>query len=170
MDDLTDKDKQVLNEMSGKYGIRSYARLLRVAKKDRDDELRALKRQQDDGRSKESGKRSANERRRLRRRGDRNGARNDDHNRYRRRYSPTYEPYRRSSASEESSGEEISRQEDSDFVIEFGSSAPEETKVDSDKEELNQSQRYTHGLRFSTFFCVNAGLDQALLLLLSRKN
>lgn len=130
--------------MSGKYGIRSYARLLRVAKKDRDDELRSLKRQQDDGRPKDSGKRSSNERRRLRRRSDRNGPRKDDQNRYRRRYSPTYEPYRRSSASEESSADEAGRPEDSDFVIEFGSSAPEEAKVDSDKEEENQSQRYVY--------------------------
>ncbi|KAI7895992.1 uncharacterized protein EV154DRAFT_476718 [Mucor mucedo] len=144
VDELTDKDKQVLNEMSGKYGIRSYARLLRVAKKDRDDELRALKRQQDDGRSKDNnntGKRSANERRRLRRRGDRNaGPRHED--RYRRRYSPTYEPYRRSSASDDSSGEEMPRPEDSDcVVIEFGSTAPEETKMDLDKEISNENQR-----------------------------
>ncbi|KAG2201322.1 hypothetical protein INT47_001410 [Mucor saturninus] len=144
VDELTDKDKQVLNEMSGKYGIRSYARLLRVAKKDRDDELRALKRQQDDGRSKDNnntGKRSANERRRLRRRGDRNaGPRHED--RYRRRYSPTYEPYRRSSASDDSSGEEMARPEDSDcVVIEFGSTAPEETKMDLDKEISNENQR-----------------------------
>lgn len=154
VDELTDKDKQVLNEMSGKYGIRSYARLLRVAKKDRDDELRALKRQQEDGRSKDTntGKRSANERRRLRRRGDRNA--NPRHqDRYRRRYSPTYEPYRRSSASDDSSGEEMARPEDSDFVIEFGSSAPEEVNMDLDKEESNQNQRYQRTVYDSTFMC-----------------
>ncbi|GAA5813529.1 hypothetical protein MFLAVUS_007007 [Mucor flavus] len=141
VDDLTDKDKQVLNEMSGKYGIRSYARLLRVAKKDRDDELRALKRQQEEGRPKDSSsKRNSNERRRLRRRGDRR-SRNDDQNRYRRRYSPTYEPYRRASDSEESSADE-NRQEDSDFVIEFGSSAPEESNQQDDTKDKNtENQR-----------------------------
>ncbi|OAD78501.1 hypothetical protein PHYBLDRAFT_185225 [Phycomyces blakesleeanus NRRL 1555(-)] len=43
VDELNDRDRQTLNDMAKKYGIRSYARLLRVAKKDRDDELRDLR-------------------------------------------------------------------------------------------------------------------------------
>lgn len=42
MDDLTDKDRLTLNEMARKYGIHNYARLLRMAKMDRDDQLREL--------------------------------------------------------------------------------------------------------------------------------
>jgi hypothetical protein len=159
VDDLTDKDKQVLNEMSSKYGIKSYARLLRVAKKDRDDELRALKRQQQkgggDGKSKDASStrnsRRANERRKLKRRSGRN-----DQGRYRRRHSPSYEPYKGNSDSEETSegDEEEEEEEDefgrrsnrnndsSDFVIEFGSSTPdEETSTRSEREENGENEK-----------------------------
>lgn len=150
VDDLTDKDKQVLNEMSGKYGIKSYARLLRVAKKDRDEELRSLKRKRGDDRPRDK-PRGANERRRNRRRNERASRRHEDasggSSRYRRRHSPTYEPYRRSSDSEEdSSGEDEYHQRDTaDVVIEFGSGTPEEEDATrqqrEEKERLLKEQR-----------------------------
>lgn len=143
VDDLTDKDKEILNEMSGKYGIRSYARLLRVAKKDRDEELRSLKRQQRDGKPKD-GNRSSRRNERRRRRRHRRGGRDDeaDDSRYRRRHSPSYEPYRKDS-DESSSSEDDDEPENgnSDFVIEFGSNAPEESGSQMDNEEANDSQR-----------------------------
>ena len=46
MDDLTDKDKKTLNDMATKYGIRNYSRLLRMVKRDRDEQLRELKAKQ----------------------------------------------------------------------------------------------------------------------------
>ncbi|CEP09356.1 hypothetical protein [Parasitella parasitica] len=147
VDDLTDKDKEILNEMSGKYGIRSYARLLRVAKKDRDEELRALKRQQREGKPKDGSKSSRRNERRRNRRHRRDG-RDDqtNENRYRRRYSPTYEPYRNHSDDSTSSSEDDENEPvatNSDFVIEFGSSAPEENaaKDHIDKEEPSGPQR-----------------------------
>jgi hypothetical protein len=111
VDDLTDKDKQVLNDMSGKYGIKSYARLLRVAKKDRDNELRTLYKKQEDGKPKE--KLSRNHKRRRRERHQR-----EESQRYRRRHSPTYEPYYGKSSDSDSSDDNAST---SDVVIEFGS-------------------------------------------------
>lgn len=143
VDDLTDKDKEILNEMSGKYGIRSYARLLRVAKKDRDEELRSLKRQQRDGKPKD-GNRSSRRNERRRRRRHRRGGRDDeaDNSRYRRRHSPSYEPYRKDSDESSSSEDDDEPENDnSDFVIEFGSNAPEESSNQMDNEEANDSQR-----------------------------
>ncbi|KAI8138553.1 alternative splicing regulator-domain-containing protein [Fennellomyces sp. T-0311] len=118
VDDLTDKDKQILNDMAGKYGIRNYARLLRMTKKDRDDQLRDLKAKQgSDGKSKDKSRRSSRRRR---------------HSRYEQtspsrygRASPTYEPYNNSSESS-SSAEEEEEEEDapeSNVIIEFGSSS-----------------------------------------------
>lgn len=46
VDDLTDKDRRILNDMAEKYGIQNYGRLLRMAKKDRDDDLRELQAKQ----------------------------------------------------------------------------------------------------------------------------
>ncbi|KAI9477124.1 alternative splicing regulator-domain-containing protein [Zychaea mexicana] len=43
VDELTDKDKMILNDMAGKFGIRNYTRLLRMTKRDRDEQLRELK-------------------------------------------------------------------------------------------------------------------------------
>lgn len=158
VDDLTDKDKQLLNDMSCKYGIKSYARLLRVAKKDRDDELRALQRQQKDGKPKgEKSRNRGNERRRRRRR-DRRGRSNDQEERYRRRHSPSYEAYGSNSNSENGSTEDEEEDEDydgrptnsssrggqdsSDFVIEFGSGAgTKEENIEREREENEKSSR-----------------------------
>ena len=134
IDELSDKEKQVLNEMSAKYGITSYARLLRIAKKDRDNELKALRRQRGDDKPKDRPK-SANERRRIRRRNERLG-KQIDNQRHKRRSSPTYESYARDSDPAESSGEE--EEEDanpSDFVIEFGTSTDEVTAAQKEEEE-----------------------------------
>lgn len=135
VDDLTDKDKQALNEMSGKYGIKSYARLLRVAKKDRDEELRSLKRRQEEGKPKEgtrNSRRRSNERRRRRRRRRDRDYEQGKEGRYRRRYSPTYEPYGQgsegsgSSMSEDDEDDDLPKNDNSDFVIEFGSNTADE--------------------------------------------
>jgi arginine/serine-rich splicing factor 16 len=149
VDDLTDKDKQALNEMSGKYGIKSYARLLRVAKKDRDEELRSLKRRQEEGKPKEgtrNSRRRSNERRRRRRRRGRDYDQ-DDENRYRRRYSPTYEPYGQgsdgsgSSISEDEEDDDMHKNDTSDFVIEFGSNAPDENMSKSQQEHEHDAKQ-----------------------------
>lgn len=140
VDDLTDKDKDILNDMSGKYGIRSYARLLRVAKKDRDEELRSLKRKQREGKPKDGSRSSRRNERRRRRRHRRDGQTDDS--RYRRRYSPTYEPYRNDS--DESSSSEDDDEPDnsnSDFVIEFGSSTLDEGDNKDQPEEESSAQR-----------------------------
>ncbi|KAL7335513.1 hypothetical protein PS15p_200973 [Mucor circinelloides] len=140
VDDLTDKDKDILNEMSGKYGIRSYARLLRVAKKDRDEELRSLKRKQREGKPKD-GSRSSRRNERRRRRRHRRDEQTDD-SRYRRRYSPTYEPYRNNSDSTSSSEDDDEPENNSsDFVIEFGSGTPEEGSNKYQPEEKSSTQR-----------------------------
>ncbi|KAK4517372.1 exosome non-catalytic core subunit rrp40 [Mucor velutinosus] len=140
VDDLTDKDKDILNDMSGKYGIRSYARLLRVAKKDRDEELRSLKRKQREGKPKD-GSRSSRRNERRRRRHHRRDDQTDD-SRYRRRYSPTYEPYKNDSG-ESSSSEDDDEPDNSnsDFVIEFGSSTPDEGGKKDQPEEESYTQR-----------------------------
>jgi hypothetical protein len=46
VNELTEKDRLILNDMGKKYGIRNYARLLRVAKRDRDVDLNNLKARQ----------------------------------------------------------------------------------------------------------------------------
>ncbi|CAO3701916.1 unnamed protein product [Rhizopus stolonifer] len=143
VDDLTDKDKEILNSMSAKYGVKSYARLLRVAKKDRDAELKVLKKKQDEGMPKDpSTKKGRKKRKRRRRRGDYLEGRH----RYRRRHSPSYEPYRNGSSSgssdDSSSGEEEdTSSDDSDFVIEFSSNAPEETAAVEQTQETEQSSQ-----------------------------
>ncbi|KAG1052928.1 hypothetical protein G6F43_004960 [Rhizopus delemar] len=130
VDDLTERDKEILNNMSAKYGVKSYARLLRVAKKDRDAELKALKKKQDEGKPKEPKKGRRKRKRRRRRDDDLNGR-----DRYRRRYSPSYEPYRNDDeGSMTDSGssmteEDATDSDGSEFVIEFGSHAPEEKSV-----------------------------------------
>lgn len=43
VDDLNERDRQTLNEMARRYGIGNYVRLLRVAKRDRDDKLVELR-------------------------------------------------------------------------------------------------------------------------------
>ncbi|KAI8384097.1 alternative splicing regulator-domain-containing protein [Blakeslea trispora] len=155
VDDLTDNDKQTLNAMSSKYGIRSYARLLRVAKKDRDDELRSLKRKQQEGKPK-SEKSDQKRRRRRKRRRHRDEDSEDDFGRMDRsrrsgRHSPSYEPYRQGSETESSSGsssssdytddEEENRNHQKtqghhdgldDVVIEFGLNVPEEQPIQED--------------------------------------
>ncbi|KAL0145877.1 alternative splicing regulator-domain-containing protein [Mucor lusitanicus] len=140
VNDLTDKDKDILNDMSEKYGIRSYVRLLRVAKKDRDEELRSLKRKQREGKPKDGSRSSRRNERRRRRRHRRNDQTDDS--RYKRRYSPTYEPYRNDS--DESSSSEDDDEPDnsnSDFVIEFGSSAPHEGNSKDQSEEESSTAR-----------------------------
>ncbi|CEG77471.1 Putative Glycyl-tRNA synthetase [Rhizopus microsporus] len=130
VDDLTEKDKEKLNAMSSKYGVKSYARLLRVAKKDRDAELKVLKKKQDERKPKDP---SAKKGRRKRKRRRRRYEDDDDRDRYRRRYSPSYEPYGNDDDEETStssgsmdSDEENTSSDASDFIIEFGSNAPEE--------------------------------------------
>ncbi|KAL9551568.1 hypothetical protein MBANPS3_004194 [Mucor bainieri] len=138
--DLTDKDKDILNDMSEKYGIRNYVRLLRVAKRDRDEELRSLRRKQREGKPKD-GSRSSRRNERRRRRRHRKDNQTDD-SRYRRRYSPTYEPYRNDS-DDSSSSEDDDEPENSnsDFVIEFGSHAPDEGGEKDQPEEETCAQK-----------------------------
>ncbi|KAI7886912.1 hypothetical protein K492DRAFT_202857 [Lichtheimia hyalospora FSU 10163] len=125
VDDLTDKDRSILNDMAEKYGIQNYGRLLRMAKKDRDDDLRELQAKQ--GKSKErSGRRSrdaSKERRRYR--SDRDSpSRHDD------RY------YRSKDTRDESSDSDASVEDNpvqSDVVIEFSSTPTEKQESDVDK-------------------------------------
>ncbi|KAI8343356.1 hypothetical protein BC941DRAFT_92306 [Chlamydoabsidia padenii] len=114
--------------MGKKYGIRNYARLLRVAKRDRDEDLEHLKaRQQNrDGNIRPEGKKS---KRRKRKRGSRLGRDVDGNSRHTRRASPSYgETYSDDDDSTTDDDElDSSADEKSDFVIEFGStSGPED--------------------------------------------
>ncbi|KAG0180636.1 hypothetical protein DFQ29_000296 [Apophysomyces sp. BC1021] len=131
VDDLTDKDRQILNDMAKKYSIRNYSRLLRLAKKDRDDQLRELKAQQKghEVKSKEGHRRGRDDRRRRRR----NKYDADYRSKRGGRESPSYEPYRNDSDSE-SSGEEP--ESSSDFVIEFGSGPSTSANTEVDKDNL----------------------------------
>ncbi|SAM01068.1 hypothetical protein [Absidia glauca] len=110
--------------MGKKYGIRNYARLLRVAKRDRDVDLNNLKARQlgRDGISKPDSKKS---KRRKRKRGSRWELDLDGTSRRKRRASPSYGD-NDSDDSDNSSGTNddehgSSADEKSDFVIEFGS-------------------------------------------------
>lgn len=148
MDDLTEKDKEKLNAMSSKYGVKSYARLLRVAKKDRDAELKVLKKKQEERKPKDP---SAKKGRRKRKRRRRRYEDDDDRDRYRRRYSPSYEPYGNddeetsTSSGSMNSDEENTSSDASDFIIEFGSNAPEEknesTLAEKPQESVQTTQR-----------------------------
>ncbi|KAI9027110.1 alternative splicing regulator-domain-containing protein [Phycomyces nitens] len=111
VDELNDRDRQTLNDMAKKYGIRSYARLLRVAKKDRDDELRDLKKK--DTTPREASQRSKDDKKRKKKSRRSSGPRGG-------RESPSYEPYSRAQSDSETSAEE-DMAEPSDVVIEFGS-------------------------------------------------
>ncbi|KAI8977151.1 alternative splicing regulator-domain-containing protein [Mycotypha africana] len=159
VDDLTDKDRQILNEMSSKYGIRSYARLLRVAKKDQDSELRALRRKEkektktDDGLTRAERKKR---RRRKRRRRRRETLGKDEYGRQRRRHSPSYNAFDddEDDDSEYTDDSETSTDgsttdngsEDSDFQIEFGSNSPEDQqKKEDDKEDTTHDSQYKKG-------------------------
>ncbi|KAI8996872.1 alternative splicing regulator-domain-containing protein, partial [Pilobolus umbonatus] len=145
VDDLTDKDKKVLNEMSGKYGIKSYARLLRVAKKDRDDELRSLQKKQSEEKSKEgSNSRKTNRRKRRRRRDRDRDYERDHYDRYRRRHSPTYEPFHPSSESESSEEDDIQNSPVSNVVIEFGSTTSNESPIPDHTEVNKSTENVTH--------------------------
>ncbi|CDH61499.1 hypothetical protein RO3G_11357 [Lichtheimia corymbifera JMRC:FSU:9682] len=124
VDDLTDKDRRILNDMAEKYGIQNYGRLLRMAKKDRDDELRELQAKQ--GKSKERGGRRSRDasRERRRYRSDRDSPRHDD------RY------YRSKNMRDESSDSDASVEDNpvqSDVVIEFSSAPSEKQEVDVEK-------------------------------------
>lgn len=46
VDKLNDKERQILNEMGKKYSIPDYTRLLRVAKRDREEKVQELKENQ----------------------------------------------------------------------------------------------------------------------------
>ncbi|KAI9303709.1 alternative splicing regulator-domain-containing protein [Cunninghamella echinulata] len=151
VNDLTDKDKRILNEMGMKYGIRNYTRLLRVAKRDRDEELKQLKmKQNQDGNLKKDGSRKSRKRKRRRRR----YSIEDDNNhgnssRYKRRGSPTYGNYdddedgeddytddETNSSENDTSGDD----NQSDFVIEFGSTI-DETQQQKKTTIPNQNQK-----------------------------
>ncbi|CAG8691168.1 17615_t:CDS:10 [Gigaspora margarita] len=128
VDDLTDKDRQTLNIMGKKYQIPDYTRLLRIAKRDREEKAQEFKESQ---KIKE-------------RKSRRHMSRKEDHSErihmlnrsYSIRDSPTYEPYTDSDSSTSLSEE----QEVGNFVIEFGNSeenASESSSSRSHKEELS---------------------------------
>ncbi|KAG2224265.1 hypothetical protein INT45_000296 [Circinella minor] len=129
VDDLSDKDKKTLNDMASKYGIRNYSRLLRMVKRDRDEQLRELKAKQgkdNGGKSKDASSGSSS----RRSRDERSSRRRRRRSRYDRkspsrggRSSPTYEPYYNSSESDSSVEEDGNNNSQSDVVIEFGSSS-----------------------------------------------
>ncbi|KAI7859656.1 alternative splicing regulator-domain-containing protein [Circinella umbellata] len=129
VDDLTDKDKKTLNDMASKYGIRNYSRLLRMVKRDRDEQLRELKAKQgkdNGGKSKDASSGSSS----RRSRDERSSRRRRRRSRYDRkspsrggRSSPTYEPYYNDSESDSSVEEDENSNSQSDVVIEFGSSS-----------------------------------------------
>ncbi|KAF0421750.1 alternative splicing regulator-domain-containing protein [Gigaspora margarita] len=123
VDDLTDKDRQTLNIMGKKYQIPDYTRLLRIAKRDREEKAQEFKESQ---KIKE-------------RKSRRHMSRKEDHSErihMLNRDSPTYEPYTDSDSSTSLSEE----QEVGNFVIEFGNSeenASESSSSRSHKEELS---------------------------------
>ncbi|CAO3643151.1 unnamed protein product [Cunninghamella blakesleeana] len=141
VNDLTEKDRRILNEMGMKYGIRNYTRLLRVAKRDRDEELKQLKLKQqghDINQKKDGSRKSRKRKRRRRRRYSIDGDNNDENDsRYKRRGSPTYGNYDDDDDDDDDSysDDETNSSEDddssvdganqSDFVIEFGSTVDE---------------------------------------------
>ncbi|KAL1917386.1 uncharacterized protein VTP21DRAFT_5042 [Calcarisporiella thermophila] len=139
IDDLSEKERAVLNALASKYGIRNYFRLLRVAKRELEEKLCDLKADEEARRPKQ-GKRS--ERRRARRRARRTS---EGGSRYSSRDSPTYEAYgdyaRTESESEsdengnesEDGGEEDAKEE---FILEFGSSDTPSTASVGDHERL----------------------------------
>ncbi|CEG68647.1 hypothetical protein RMATCC62417_04864 [Rhizopus microsporus] len=176
VDDLTEKDKEKLNAMSSKYGVKSYARLLRVAKKDRDAELKVLKKKQEERKPKDP---SAKKGRRKRKRRRRRYEDDDDRDRYRRRYSPSYEPYGNDDDEETStssgsmnSDEENTSSDASDFIIEFGSNAPEEknesTLAEKPQESVQTTQRSEQEKKLTPMeklkLKMKAGLEKQIIL------
>ncbi|RCH99392.1 hypothetical protein CU097_013249 [Rhizopus azygosporus] len=175
VDDLTEKDKEKLNAMSSKYGVKSYARLLRVAKKDRDAELKVLKKKQEERKPKDP---SAKKGRRKRKRRRRRYEDDDDRDRYRRRYSPSYEPYGNddeetsTSSGSMNSDEENTSSDASDFIIEFGSNAPEEknesTLAEKPQESVQTTQRSEQEKKLTPMeklkLKMKAGLEKQIIL------
>ncbi|CEJ04107.1 hypothetical protein RMCBS344292_18075 [Rhizopus microsporus] len=176
VDDLTEKDKEKLNAMSSKYGVKSYARLLRVAKKDRDAELKALKKKQDERKPKDP---SAKKGRRKRKRRRRRYEDDDDRDSYRRLYSPSYEPYGNEDDEETStssgsmdSDEDNTSSDASDFIIEFGSNAPEEknesTLVEKPQESVQTTQKSEQEKKLTPMeklkLKMKAGLEKQIIL------
>ncbi|CAG8748455.1 20496_t:CDS:10, partial [Racocetra persica] len=138
VDDLTDKDRHTLNIMGKKYQIPDYTRLLRIAKRDREEKAQEFK---------ESQKIKERKSRRHTSRKEEHGERTHTQN----RDSPTYEPYTDSDSSTSVSDEE----EVGNFVIEFGNS--EENALESSssrphyyhKEEVSLTQSQKGSLSYT---------------------
>jgi len=120
VDKLNDKERQVLNEMGKKYSIPDYTRLLRVAKRDREEKVQELKENQ---KIKERKSRHhTHNRNRREKQKDKSHAPNRS---YSIRDSPSYEPYMETDSSSSTSDDEDkgnSIESNDNFVIEFGSS------------------------------------------------
>ncbi|CAG8460400.1 2080_t:CDS:10 [Ambispora leptoticha] len=129
VENLTEKDRQTLNEMGRQYNIPDYTRLLRVAKRDRQEKANELKETE---KIKERKSRRHSHGSRKGRRRDKRAFQNRS---YSTRDSPTYEPYTdtdtSSSSSEDRSNKDNIDANEEDFIIRFG---------DSEESPLPESQ------------------------------
>ncbi|ORY94109.1 hypothetical protein BCR43DRAFT_355879 [Syncephalastrum racemosum] len=131
VDDLTDKDRLTLNDMARKYGVRNYARLLRMAKMDRDDQLRELQANQKSKDGKPSGRKKKEDRHRKRRR--RPSFDRVDPSSRREHSGRAYD------SSESESSEDEQEQTASDVVIEFQSPPVVEEKEETQAKSSSSS-------------------------------
>ncbi|CAO3586662.1 unnamed protein product [Absidia cylindrospora] len=129
INELTEGDRQTLNDMGRKYGIRNYTRLLRVAKRDRDEALKQLQaKQQNRGSNNKTESKKAKRRKRKRSSRWNTGA---ESRHRRRRGSPSYGNESGSDDDDDDDDTDASdddsnssgNDEKSDFVIEFGSTS-----------------------------------------------
>ncbi|CAG8728564.1 24513_t:CDS:10 [Cetraspora pellucida] len=123
VDDLTDKDRHTLNIMGKKYQIPDYTRLLRIAKRDREEKAQEFK---------ESQKIKERKSRRHMSRKEEHGEKIHTQN----RDSPTYEPYTDSDSSTSLSDEE----EVGNFVIEFGNSEENASESSSSRPHYSHKE------------------------------
>ncbi|KAI8084575.1 alternative splicing regulator-domain-containing protein [Halteromyces radiatus] len=144
VNDLTEKDRDILNDMGRKYGIRNYVRLLRVAKRDRDEELNQLKAKQTNGNNKSEGGKSRRKKRRRRARRDQETG---ESTRRQRRSSPSYgEGYSDEDSDSDATDDDdygSSADDNSDFVIEFGSNSGSDGHQHRNEDGLSKSRRNT---------------------------
>ncbi|OUM60057.1 hypothetical protein PIROE2DRAFT_14281, partial [Piromyces sp. E2] len=145
INDLTEEECAELNKMGENYGINNYCRMIRVLKKEKDDQK--LERDEEEKRSKLRGDRRKRRRRRRRRRDDEDDDYQSRINRgYNPRDSPTYEPYESSGSNSYDSESETDSESENDndndskkgetvdeFITEFGADDDNDDSKDKDK-------------------------------------
>jgi len=141
INDLPEEECAELNKMGENYGIKNYCRMIRVIKKEKDDQK--LERDEEEKKSKLRGGRRR--RRRRRRRDDDDDFQSKSNRGYNPRDSPTYEPYESYSSNSQSYDSESETDSESEkekekvetvdeFITEFG----EENDNNEDKEDENK--------------------------------